>query len=351
MQLSSTHTQTYTGFSLYMRIFGLLCASVYILVLLVSVCCNEQLLILRKFHVLYIFCSLSTSKIALFIFSTYLLSLFAVIVRDFPMDLLMKPVDGYTAEQKEFVFTLHLYSSKHTNICDLHFSSISLILGICKGLLHLIDAGLTVGDQQVPVQLKYVVCDAPARAMIKSTKLYSGYAGCDKCTQMGKWLGRITYPEMNSELRTDTSFRNQSQEEHHNGYSPFCDLPIDMVKHFPTDYMHQCCLGVMRKLIMTWMGRGRQCRNLGIRLSAGQIDQISGRLQKLKQHIPAVFARQPRGLYEVDRWKATEFRLFMLYVGKIGLKGILQTELYNHFLAFSIALCILVIPTLSATHD
>jgi len=45
-----------------------------------------------------------------------------------------------------------------------------------------------------------------------------------------------------------------------------------------------------------------------------------------------------------------EFRLFMLYVGKIVLKGILQTEVYNHFLAFSIALCILVSPTLSASH-
>jgi len=31
---------------------------------------------------------------------------------DFPIELFNKPVDGYTAEQREFALTLHLYSAK-----------------------------------------------------------------------------------------------------------------------------------------------------------------------------------------------------------------------------------------------
>ena len=84
------------------------------------------------------------------------------------------------------------------------------------------------------------------------------------------------------------------------------------------DSMHQCCLGVVMKLILTWMGRGGgQGRNLGVRLSAGQTDQISGRLEELRQHILAKFARQPRGLYEADRWKAMEFILFLYILVKL----------------------------------
>jgi hypothetical protein len=45
----------------------------------------------------------------------------------------------------------------------------------------------------------------------------------------------MTYPETSCELRTDASFRNQHQEEHHHGTSPLCDLEIDMVKHFPIE--------------------------------------------------------------------------------------------------------------------
>lgn len=82
-------------------------------------------------------------------------------------------------------------------------------------------------------------------------------------------------------------------------------------------------------------------------MSSGDMARVSNRLVTLKKTIPDCFARKPRGLQEIERWKATEFRQFALYTGKIVLKGALQGQLYEHFLCFSTALCILVSPELT----
>ena len=57
--------------------------------------------------------------------------------------------------------------------------------------------------------------------------------------------------------------------------------------------------------------------------------------------MPSEFERQPRDLLEVKRWKATEFRQFLLYSGPIVLKGVL----YQHFLSLSTSITILCYPT------
>jgi hypothetical protein len=182
-------------------------------------------------------------------------------------------------------------------------------------LKKLLEQGLIVDERVVTVRC--IVCDAPARSMVKAVKLYSGYEGCDKYCQRGKWFGRMTYPEIdNIELRTDESFRGQVNNEHHNDTSPFCNLPIDMITTFPLDYMHECCLGVMEKLLLAWL-RGKP----NVRLSAANANKTSMRMLKLSKGKPDIFARKPRSLMEIDRWKATEFRLFLLYIGKLYYKN------------------------------
>ncbi|KAJ8017353.1 hypothetical protein DPEC_G00016980 [Dallia pectoralis] len=178
-------------------------------------------------------------------------------------------------------------------------------------LTEVLANGLDYRKKNIKVIVRCFVCDAPAKALIKNTKCYSGYYGCERCTQRGIWLKRVTYQETAElNLRTDASFRAQTQPEHHHGPTPLSDLPIDMVQSFPIDYMHQVCLGVTKKLLFIWC-RGEK----GMRISAGQVQEISSRLLQLKSSIPSIFARTPRGLDELERWKATEFRQFLLYTG------------------------------------
>ncbi|KAG1954682.1 hypothetical protein F2P79_008858 [Pimephales promelas] len=238
-----------------------------------------------------------------------------------------------------FPVTLTLGPTKPTNL--------DFIEEAIKDIQELVDNGL----DGIEVKIRCVVCDAPARAMVKKIKQYSGYYGCDKCTQKGTWVdGRVTYPEVdNLTLRNNDTFRaemSMRQENEDTPVSPFLNLPLDMVEQFPIDYMHQACLGVMKKLITVWVRGDRK-----VRMSAGQISNVTQRLLSLQKDIPSCFARKPRNLEDIDRWKATELRQFAVYTGKIVLKGILADQLYDHFMVFSVALSLLICPTLAVEHN
>ena len=243
---------------------------------------------------------------------------------------------------KPFLITVTVGKSKPSNLDFLNETMIDLN--------NLLINGFDYNERHFGVTLSCIICDAPAKAFVKRVKQYSGYYGCDKCDQRGLYIGRMTYPETdNLTYRTDSSFRNQNQEEHHkpDERSPFLNLPIDMVRDFPIDYMHQVCLGVMKKLIICWMRGPRS----NARLSGGLIDQISTRLMSFVQFVPREFARKPRRLDEIDRWKATEFRQFLLYTGPFALKNVLPNNLYKHFMCLSVAVNILVNKTLASHHS
>ena len=80
-------------------------------------------------------------------------------------------------------------------------------------LNYLLEHGLNVDGKVIPVTLRCIVCDAPARALVKGTKLYSGYFGCDKCAQKGEWIGRIVYPETSLRSRRYSLARDNGKLE------------------------------------------------------------------------------------------------------------------------------------------
>ncbi|XP_013886300.1 uncharacterized protein LOC106534268 [Austrofundulus limnaeus] len=192
--------------------------------------------------------------------------------------------------------------------------------------------------------LDTVICDTPARSFVKNTKNHNAYHGCDKCAQPGKYINRrMTYPCTEYALRTDDSFETMADEgHHHEGPHPFHGSNVGMVSQFPLDYMHLVCLGVVRRMLNIWL-RGP----LNVRVPANIVQRMSAKQVEMRSHVPVEFARKPRSLSELDRWKATELRQFLLYTGPVMLGSFLDSNMYRNFMLLFSGIAILVSPRLS----
>ena len=202
--------------------------------------------------------------------------------------------------------------------------------------------GIHYKGKHIRIKTDCIACDAPARSMVKCVKGHSGYYACDRCEQKGEYReGRVIFPELDASLRTNNSFRSQSNEEHHLNYSEFLKLDIDMVYSFSIDYMHAVCLGVMKRLLHIWLGKDSVFNHRIYRIT--NIREMNSRIELLIRSIPGnIFARRPRKIDHVSYWKATEFRLFLLYTGHIILKDLLPIKYYNNFLCLSFSMLILL---------
>lgn len=209
--------------------------------------------------------------------------------------------------------------------------------------LHLEAQGIVFNNKIYAFRISCIIADAPARAFLKCIVAFNSLNGCEKCTQEGKHFGRTTWqyvvvPDKQSPLRTDEGFRSMIYDDHQRLVSEISKLDIGLISQVPIDYMHQICLGIVKRLIRVWVEKGpKSCK-----LNALKIQQISERLVLIAQHdTPSEFSRKPRELKLFKFWKATEFRAFLLYFGPVVLKGVLQNHLYDHFVILHVAIYIL----------
>ena len=75
---------------------------------------------------------------------------------------------------------------------------------------------------------------------------------------------------------------------------------------------------------------------------------VSEHLVLLRENKPSRFARKPRALFELDRWKDTEFRQFLLYTGPAVLQKVLSKEMFRHFISLSLAISIFIFDDVDA---
>ena len=155
----------------------------------------------------------------------------------------------------------------------------------------------------------------------------------------------MTFPDANAPKRTDVAFDEMQDPDHHRGKSPLSEMGIGMVSQFIIDYMHLVCLGVCRRLIWLWL-----CGpvNVQTRLRAKCVSDISEILSSFCEFMPVEFARKPRSLIHWQRWKATEFRQFLLYTGPVALHGKLSDAVYNNFMLLSVGMFLLLNKTYAA---
>ncbi|KAA3672564.1 uncharacterized protein DEA37_0010619 [Paragonimus westermani] len=207
-------------------------------------------------------------------------------------------------------------------------------------LFNLISDGVTVGNTGPKKKLiiSSIICDVPATAFVKRKPEHTGYASCDCSTQEGVYIDHmVTHPLTDCPSRTDESFRCARKHKE----SPFEALPLDMIHHFPYDYMHSVCLGVVHKLVSLWLES--PC-NKGVHLEMDTTENVDSRIIACSRLLRDDFPRVCRGWSEFRNWKACEFRQFLLCIGQWVLKGAISHRTYSKFLDLSIGIYVLSHP-------
>lgn len=214
--------------------------------------------------------------------------------------------------------------------------------------VNLTNNGIFLFEKLHSFKITMYLFDAVAKASVLYIKGHSGYSSCTKCTQTGEFLkDRVCFPGLTFIKRTHDEFVLQTDEDHHTGYSLLAEIPeINLINEIPLDYMHLVCLGVVKKMLCgTWCFGSPPHK-----LSATMVNNISSSLELFSEYIPSEFARKPRRLNDVKRWKATEYRQFLLYTSVVALKNRISKKQYQHFLTLSVSIKILTNTNLCSTY-
>ena len=165
---------------------------------------------------------------------------------------------------------------------------------------------------------------------------------CERCDIVGTEVDNtMCYISHGDEImRTDDGYVNNAYIPDHQTRgktSPLIDYDIGLVSKFPLYYMHLVCLGMMIRFLKFLTEA-----NTEYRISNAQFTLIGDRLSSFAKMMPSEFARRPRSLVYIDRFKATEFCQFLLYTGIVALKSIVPTDIYHTYLCLNIACSILI---------
>jgi hypothetical protein len=208
-----------------------------------------------------------------------------------------------------------------------------------------LDQGFMHNGIHYVIVIDAFIADAPARSMLKGTKSFSGYYGCDYCHDKGKHEGhKIVFSKTSGAIRKADEF-TEFDHNHQLSVSPL--LGIMSFEHcFPPEYMHSICLGVIRRMLFIWCKSNKKYPS-SHRLTSALILKLDEKLIEAGKMLPIEFHRKARSLKELDRWKATECRQFLLYLGPYVLNGILPTSEWKHFLILHTSVYILCCNSLS----
>lgn len=295
------------------------------------------------------------------------------------------PILGRTSLQHS-VFIIGIYEGIAKPQCSNAYIKL-LVEEICQ----LRERGISIRGQTYRFLLDKILMDAPAKSYMLGVKGHTGYASCTKCRVQGKRVlkgggpGRVmTFLDLDAESQTAEDFKlhvdlhrndphydqiigssdavldsenyeddpidedfekdddallslgenlsaDLSQHGYHQHPTLLASIPqFDMVTGIPLDYMHLICLGVMKKLLLQWIDRRM--------LSPNAKKIISQRLRIAKEWCPQEIHRKPEIIEHIARWKATQFRTFLLYIGAVVMHGRLPEAYLQHFNQFVFAM-------------
>lgn len=188
--------------------------------------------------------------------------------------------------------------------------------------------------------------DAPALAFIKDAQGHTGKSACNKCTIVGDYRGgRVCFPYIGNDKRFDYLFRDHTTYGlHHKKIEPGPleaeGLGTDMVMDFLIEPLHALDLGVVKKLLLCWLGHlrlGNIPDTYHLKLSNAKIEKLNAHLNLIKRTQPTDFNRPSREISLLKYWKGAELSCLLHYTGPVIFKEILNEKIYQHFLLLHVA--------------
>ena len=189
--------------------------------------------------------------------------------------------------------------------------------------------------------------DLPARCLLCNAIQYNGAFSCWKCLQsgqtakVGKGHTRV-FPYIDEcpkgPVRTQEQVKGDALDAVEHQRAPvngvkgpswlICFPKFDIIQGIAIDYMHCILLGVQKLLIKLWFSKDFSGKQFNFYESVNEADK------QLLSILPTMnISRLPRTIAnDLQYWKASEFRSFLLYYGAPILQGILDQERFQHYL-------------------
>ncbi|KAJ1526536.1 hypothetical protein ONE63_008123 [Megalurothrips usitatus] len=205
------------------------------------------------------------------------------------------PILGHLVGTDNHPFIIAVYRGAHDPVNNDEF-----LEKLVAELKCLFQDGFTMGDTTCPFVVRFYVLDAVARSSIKNIIGHGGYCACERCEVEGVWYDRMTFLDLDQPLRSDESFQQRRQPRHHRGVSPLEAVGTGMVSQFPLDPMHLVYAGAFKH-----------------------------------------FNRKPCSLKYFKKSKCTQLRRMLLYDGIVVFKGLIDENIYDHFLLLHCGIYIL----------
>jgi hypothetical protein len=220
---------------------------------------------------------------------------------------------------------------------------------LCNELKSLKISGFVYQHTVVKINQVICICDSPARSFVLGTKGHAAFHGCHWCRQVGFYRhDRVAYQSIVCETRNDTQYES-FKESNQLTRTPFLDtLPI--FSSFPPDFMHVVCLGVVKRLLHFYCTTVKGLR-LSCKIRTPEMHLLNERILSFRTYFPREFQRKQRPLTELEFFKASEFRNFLLYTGPVVFKSILSKDYYEHFLLLQIAITVFSSSSLTYLHE
>ncbi|KAJ8674294.1 hypothetical protein QAD02_005556 [Eretmocerus hayati] len=196
-------------------------------------------------------------------------------------------------------------------------------------LTDLRDNGFIYNDITYRVILEKISADTPAKNFLLNFPPHN--SRCGRCIQDGFNIGRRRiFPENNAPLRTAQTFRAGVPEKYADLTSPL-DNVVDPLTQIPIDPMHHYYLGVGKKHVKLFL---LSLKSVG---SDDLMNELDTDYKNFKKWTPMEFGRGPRKFAEFPYFKATEFRLLVLYTGPVIFSKYINSEKMLHFNLLNLA--------------